>query len=191
MFVTSKKAQEFYKVSGETLRQWAIKKEIEFVTTEKGHRRYKIFCKNSENGPKKLYIYARVSSSKQKKDLKNQINFIKHHTPSKSKYTIISDIGSGINFKRKGFKTILEQVLDGNVKEIVITNRDRLSRFSFELIQSICRKFGTKIIVIDDKQNKSRQQELADDIMSVITVFTARYYGSRKYKLLTKDKNIS
>ena len=97
----------------------------------------------------------------------------------------------GINFKRKGFETILEQVLDGIVEEIVITHRDRLSRFSFEFIQSICRKFGTKIIVTNSKQDKTQQQELADDLMSVITVFTARYYGSRKYKLLTKDKNIS
>ncbi len=188
MFVTSKKAQEFHKVSGETLRQWAIKGEIEFITTKKGHRRYKIIPIGDKTEQRERYIYARVSSSKQKRDLQKQISFLTQEYPE---HKVISDVGSGISIKRKGFKTLLEQILEGNVEEIVVANKDRLSRFSFKLIQLICRKFGTRIIVANKQKTKSDNEELADDIISIITVFTAKYYGSRKYKLLTKDPNIS
>jgi predicted site-specific integrase-resolvase len=119
-----------------------------------------------------------VSSKKQENDLKHQVSFIKEKYPD---YEVLTDIGSGINPNRKNFKTLLDRILDGTVKEVVVAHKDRLSRFSFDIIQLICRKFGTKLIVIDDKENKEPAEELTEDLMSVITVFSARYYGSRKY----------
>lgn len=188
MYVSSKKAQEFYKVSGDTLRLWANAKKIPYTTTKGGHRRYRLE-KNIINEPQRLsFIYARVSSYKQKNDLRKQIEFIQQKFPN---YKVLYDIGSGIKFNRPKFKTILEAVLDGKVKEIVVANKDRLSRFSFEFIQFICNKFKTKITVLDDITNKSPNQELADDLMSIITVFSARYYGMRRYNVLQKNKDIS
>lgn len=178
MFVSSKKAQEFYDVSPETLRQWAIRGEIEFITTNGGHRRYKVICSNNNENERKSYIYARVSSKKQEDDLKHQVSFIKEKYPD---YEVLTDIGSGINPNRKNFKTLLDRILNGTVKEVVVAHKDRLSGFSFDIIQLICRKFGTKLIVINDKENREPAEELTDDLMSVITVFSARYYGSRKY----------
>lgn len=178
MFVSSKKAQKFYDVSPETLRQWALRGEIEFITTNGGHRRYKVICSNDNKNERKSYIYARVSSKKQEEDLKHQVVFIKKKYPN---YQVLTDIGSGINPNRKNFKTLLDKILDGTVKEIVVAHKDRLSRFSFDIIQFICRKFGTKLIIINEKEDKEPTEELTDDLMSVITVFSARYYGRRKY----------
>ena len=89
MFVSSKKAQKFYDVSPETLRQWAIREEIDFITTRGGHRRYKIISKNDNKNERKSYIYARVSSKKQEEDLKHQVSFIKTKYPN---HEILTDI---------------------------------------------------------------------------------------------------
>ena len=178
MFVTSQKAQKYYSVSHETLRQWAIKGEIEFTSTSGGHRRYKIIRPIDNKVGKKSYIYARVSSRKQENDLKRQIAFAQKKYPN---HTVISDIGSGINEKRKGYKALLDKVLEGSVKEIVVAHKDRLSRFGFDLIKFICSKFGTKIIIIKNCKPKHEYQELTEDLMSIVTVFTARYHGKRKY----------
>jgi putative resolvase len=189
MFVTSKKAQEYYKVAGETLRSWALRGEIEFKTTAGGHRRYKIMCPEDRENNRKSYIYARVSSKKQDADLQQQIKYLSEKYPE---HEVVSDIGSGINPNRKGFKALLDKILSSTVREIVVAHRDRLSRFSFEFISQICKKFGTKIKVLgDEPDSKTPSEELAEDLMSIITVFTARYYGSRKYNLLKEDKDLS
>lgn len=180
MFVAPKEASKYYQVTKETLRLWSEKGKVEFITTSGGHRRYKIKLTDSitKLQDRKSYIYARVSSRKQESDLKTQINYLQSRYPN---HELITDIGSGINEKRKGYKALLEQVFTGTVKQIVVAHKDRLSRFSFDLFQSVCSKYGTKIIVAREEEDKNGQQELTDDLMSVITVFTARYYGKRKY----------
>ena len=181
MYVSSKDAQAFYKVSSETLRRWSIDGKLDFIITPGGHRRYKLVPQNVNKVKLQSFIYARVSSKKQEDDLNRQIKFAQNKFP---KYKVISDIASGINFKRKGFKTILEQVLKGNVKEIVVTHKDRLSRFGFDLFQFICKKNGTKITILNDRDSKDESNELTDDLMAIITLFTSRYKGKRKYNLL-------
>lgn len=177
MYVTPKEAQKYYKVSRDTLRRWADKEKISFKITEGGHRRYAI---EEKKETRKKIIYARVSSKKQERDLQRQIRVLKNKYPS---YRIIKDIGSGINYKRKGFKTLLELILSNDVEEIVVYSKDRLSRFSMPLIEDICQHYNTKItIVSNESNNKSEQEEFAEDIISIITVFTARVYGRRKYK---------
>lgn len=178
MFVSSKEAQKFYNVSPETLRLWAEKGEIEYQKTKGGHRRYKIINRNKKPGCRKSYIYARVSSKKQEKDLKSQIKFLQEKYP---KHKVLSDIGSGINTRRKKFKTLLDRLLDGNVEEIVVAHKDRLSRFNFDIIQFICKKLGTRLIVVNEEREKEPNEELAEDLMSIVTVFSARYHGRRKY----------
>ena len=101
-------------------------------------------------------------------------------------YKLISDIGSGINFKRQGLITILDSCLQNNIGEVVIAHKDRLSRFGFDLIKLIIEKAGGKITIINDEQNKSTEQELAEDLLSIIHIYSCRQMGKRKY---TNTKN--
>lgn len=178
MLLKPREAAEYFNVSKTTLRRWANEGKIDYIRTAKNHRRYKVENKdNREN-----FIYARVSSSKQKKDLERQVKFLK----SKYKdYTVITDIGSGANFNRKGLQLLMGKVIKNNVGTIAIAYKDRLSRFGYDFFEWLCCKFGTRISV---EKNKSRnaEQELAEDIVTIITHFSAKYHGSRNY---TKREN--
>ena len=138
---------------------------------------------------KRKIIYARVSSKKQEEDLKRQIEFLKSQ---RSDYEIITDIGSGINFNRKGLKTILEQSMLGNVKEVVIAHKDRLCRFAFDIIRQVIEFNNGKIIILCEEKFKSPEQELAEDLLSIVHIFSCRQMGKRKYRVKdNKDSNLS
>ena len=185
MYVKPAEARKHYKVSNDTLRRWAKNGRIMFKVTEGKHRRY--FIPDPKNSQK--IIYARVSSSKQKSNLENQVNFLKKKYPE---YTLITDIGSGINFKRKGLWKILEQLFQGDVQEVVVTSSDRLTRFGFDLFKKIFHKFGSQLTVINADKYKSPQEELAEDLLSIVTIFTAKHHGQRRYKIEDdEDKDIS
>jgi predicted site-specific integrase-resolvase len=138
-----------------------------------------ILDKNEQPLQKQNFIYARVSTKKQMDDLSRQIEFLRR--PEYSEYILIEDIGSGINFKRKGLSTILDSCLQNNIGEIVIAHRDRLCRFGFELIESLVTKAGGKITVLNNSENKSSEQELADDLLAIIHVFSCKQMGRRSY----------
>lgn len=106
-------------------------------------------------------------------------------------YEVISDIGSGINFKRKGLQTILELTFRGCLQTIVVAHRDRLTRFAFELFEFIFKQHNVTLEVMSSQDNEQPINELAQDLLAIITVFTARYYGSRKYNVLKKAKDLS
>ena len=127
------------------------------------------------------YIYARVSSKKQLEDLHRQVEFLQSRKPKYVNYTVITDVGSGINFKRKGLKTILDSCLQGRINEVVIAHRDRLCRFGFELLQFIVERCNGRIIVIDNSTNQTTEQLLADDLLSIIHIYSCRKMGSRRY----------
>lgn len=118
------------------------------------------------------YIYTRVSSKKQLDDLSRQIEYIQTRRPEYNSYTLVSDVTSGINFKRKGLQTILDSCLHGIIGEVVIAHRDRLCRFGFDLVKIIIEKSGGKITVLDDEKNKSSEQELAEDLLSIVHIYT-------------------
>lgn len=178
-YVTPKEAAEKLKVSRDTIRRWAIDGKIKHITTEGGHRRYLIEDKRKEE--RENIIYGRVSSKKQEGELLNQTKLLQDKYP---KHTLIEDIGSGINFKRKGFRGILEKVFSKSIGEVVVAYPDRFSRFGFELFQWIFEQHGSSLKSINDEQERSEEQELAEDIMSIITVFSARYHGRRNYNKL-------
>ena len=184
MFVTPKEASEYYKISKESLRLKAISREIEFITTSGGHHRYKIIPHDAVKIDRKKIIYARVSSSKQKKDLDKQIKFIKQKFPE---YTVIKDIGSGFNFQRTGFISLLEQVMSGKVQKIAIAHNDRLTRIGFEFILFICKNFNTELTVLSNKNHKEPKDEFTNEFISVITHYTSKFYGMRKYNLQSKN----
>jgi predicted site-specific integrase-resolvase len=96
---------------------------------------------------------------------------------------VVEDTGSGINWKRKGLKTILGQSMSGDIEEVVVAHRDRLCRFGFELIEWILESNGVKLTVLDRENSKSPDEELTDDILSIIHVYSCRKMGQRRYKV--------
>jgi predicted site-specific integrase-resolvase len=139
------------------------------------------FDKNNYN-PKQNYIYVRVSSKKQLDDLSRQTLYIQSSDPKYITYNVISDIASGINFKRKGLQTILDSAMQGNIGEVVVANKDRFSRGAFDLIQFIIERSGGKITILDHEETRTTEQELAEELLSIVHVYSCKQMGKRRYK---------
>ena len=188
MFIPSRKAVKHLGVCANTLRKWADDGKIKYIRNPAGQRLYDVSSIEQSSSTCKSFCYCRVSSHKQKDDLDRQKEFMRKQYPS---HEIVFDIGSGINFKRKQFLWLLEQASLGNVKEVVVAHRDRLCRFGFELIEWFFLKHNVKLMVLDDSTS-SPQQELVADLLSIITAFSRRVHGLRKYsETLKKDKVLS
>jgi putative resolvase len=140
--------------------------------------RDRVSFSRQREGWKRRICYARVSSVHQKEDLERQVEDLRRKCPN---HEIIQDIGSGLNWHRKGFEKMMKDVMDGKVEEIVCTHKDRLCRFGFELVEMICQKFGVSITVLNVNNTKSQdyQQELAEDLLAVVNVFVAKNNGKR------------
>jgi predicted site-specific integrase-resolvase len=191
-YVTGSTAREMLKITAETLRSWDKKGKIGAIKTPSGQRRYNLKDINDILGiapsfkQKRKICYCRVSSKKQMDDLERQKDFFRQEYPN---HELVTDIGSGINWKRKGLKTILEQSMLGNIEELVVAHRDRLCRFPFELIQFIFETNNVKLMVLDTTTGESGNSELADDILSIIHIYSCRSMGKRRYKS-KKDKDL-
>lgn len=189
-YVTPKVAAVHFNVTTTTLQSWANEGKIECKTLASGHRRYKIEdeieSKPTKPAGNRTIIYCRVSSFKQRADLVRQIGYMREKYPT---YDVITDVGSGLNYKRKGFKRILEQLLLGNIQEVVVAYKDRWCRFGYEHFEWLFTKHSAKLIAVDSDQIKSKQQELTEDLMAIVGIFNARYNGSRKYDN-TKGKDL-
>lgn len=193
---------EASKISGigiQTLRVLFDQKKIAGYKTSSGTRKFDIRCLqemcnnfNDDNKEQKIqrknFIYTRVSSKKQMDDLSRQIEYMSR--PEYDDYILVQDIASGINFKRKGLQTILDACLQGIIGTVVVAHKDRLSRFGYDLIELLVTKAGGKIKILGDNKTKTSEQELADDLLSIIHIFSCRQMGKRKYKNCT-DSNIS
>lgn len=180
------KAAEILGISVVTLRRWEKSgKLISAFRTFGNHRRYKIIdvLKISNKNERVNIAYARVSSHDQKKDLETQVEFLDNHlkTNSVKNIKIIKDLGSGLNFKKKGLNQLLNLLIASKVDTLYLTHKDRLLRFGSELIFNIASKFGTKIVIINDKK-LTFEEQLAADVLEIITVFSAKLYGSRSHK---------
>ncbi|CAM9957708.1 unnamed protein product, partial [Pylaiella littoralis] len=119
-----------------------------------------------------------VSSSKQKDDLKRQEESFRESHPD---HEIIKDIGSGINFKRRGLLRMVDSILQGNVEEVVVAHKDRLCRFAFDFLEWICKRGDTNLVV-QEQVIRSTEQELTEDLVAIIHVFSCKLHGSRRYK---------
>ena len=127
---------------------------------------------------KKRICYCRVSSRKQNSDLERQINLMQLNYPN---YEIISDIGSGLNFKRKGLEKIIDMAIKGDIEEVVITYKDRLARFGYDLIEMILNKYSkATITIINQDKYQTKDEELVKDIISIMNVYVAKINGMRK-----------
>jgi len=190
-FVSIREASRLTGLGNQTIRKMADDGTLRCYKTPAGQRRIDIqsiqeLCSTVSNVSKELtfskknFIYARVSTKKQVDDLSRQLDFLQQ--PQFTGYTVVTDIASGINFKRKGLETILESCLQRNIGEIVVAHKDRLCRFGYELIEQLVIKAGGKITVLGDNgNNKSDEQELTDDLLAIIHVFSCRQMGKRSY----------
>jgi excisionase family DNA binding protein len=186
-YLRPKEVCEMLNICDKTLLKWDSEGKVKSIRTKGNQRRYLLSCISScgaETIPGKRKIcYCRVSSQGQKDDLERQKQYFRTKYPD---YEIISDIGSGLNFNRKGFNSILESAIKGNISEIVVTHRDRLCRFGFGLIERIIFENSNGTIVVLDKGETSPEKELVNDLISIITVFSARLYGLRSHSLRKK-----
>lgn len=134
----------------------------------------------TDSSPERVTIgYCRVSTKKQIDDLNRQMEAVKLYMASKGyQFQMITDIGSGINYKKAGLTQLIQLVTSGKVKRIVLLHKDRLLRFGFELIETICEEFHTKIEIIDSTP-KSDEQEIVEDMLQIVTVFSAKLHGKR------------
>jgi len=186
--LTSKNASEFLGVHPNTLRSWADEGKIQYIRTPSGQRLYDVesFTKGCKS--RRKIIYCRVSSKNQQNDLNSQIEFVRAKYPG---HELITDIASGLNFKRKGFTSLLDAVLSGDVKEIVVAHKDRLCRFGFELVQFLADKKSCRIVVLDESK-VSPNEELVRDLLSIVHVFSCKIYGLRKYhSKIKQDPDLS
>ena len=176
-------------VSAQTLRNWEKSgKLIPDYKTSSGYRYYSqeqvdAITGNKINIKNRITIgYCRVSSVKQKNDLERQVQNVKTYLLAQGKpFEIIEDIGSGINYNKKGLLELLQKVIDHKVEKIVVLYKDRLLRFGYELFENIAKSYGTSIEVIDNTE-KTEQQELIEDLVQIITLFSCRLQGKKAKK---------
>lgn len=170
----------------ETLRNWEKKNIlIPSYRTKAGYRMYSeeqlIEVLQKEKPSERINIgYCRVSANHQKDDLERQVALMESFLSSQGrKFKIIQDIGSGINYKKKGLKTLLQDVSINIVDTVFVLHKDRLVRFGYELIEDFCRLHGTKIDIINQSDDNPAEEELVEDIMNIIHVFSCRLNGRR------------
>lgn len=193
-FVGGKKACEILGVSTQTLYNWDKSGKIETIRTAGGHRKYNVEKYLSGQGKKtkeeqlikitnnkKLNIcYVRVSTVGQKDDLKRQKEYMIKKYP---KYEIIEDIGSGINFNRRGLRRIIKLAISGHINKLVVAYKDRLTRFGFDLIEDLIKEYSDGVILVDnERKEKEPKEELVEDVLQILNVYTAKLNGLRKSK---------
>jgi len=175
-------------VSQDTLRRWERAGKIVVERTARGHRRFdlsKLLGKTSLNiNSKKLTLaYARVSSHDQKNDLDRQVQVLENFCSANGwVYEMIQDLGSGLNFQKRGLKKLIQNICSGKMDRLVLTHKDRLLRFGSELVFSLCEQFGIEVVIMNRSEESTFEDDLVQDVLEIITVFSARLYGARSRK---------
>jgi excisionase family DNA binding protein len=182
-------AAEVLGVSITTLRRWEAEGRLIAEHTPGGHRRYDLAklrpeqYRASREGDRKTIAYARVLSHDQKDDLERQKQVLELYCARQGwTFEVVADLGSGMNDNKKGLKTLLSQIIDGSVGRLVISHKDRLLRFGAELVLAICEAKNVEVVIINQGEDTTFEEDLAKDVLEIITVFSARLYGSRSHK---------
>lgn len=146
----------------------------------------------TEKDNRQTVIYARVSTRNQKEDLQNQVAFLRQFCNAKGMIVdqCIEEYGSGLSYNRKKWNQLLEEVMEQKIKTIVVTHQDRFIRFGYDWFERFCEKFHTTIVIVNNEE-LSPQEELVQDMISILHVFSCRLYGLRKYKnQIKRDEEI-
>lgn len=175
-----------------TLRKWEASGELLPARKTLGGTRYYDLTELLQLGDVDAPTvgYCRVSSTDQKADLVRQHEMLEAYCAAKGwRSEIIRDLGSGMNYRKKGLQQLLEMILRKKMRRLVISHKDRLLRFGAELVFALCELQGIEIVIIHKGEQPSFEEELAQDVLEIITVFSARLYGSRsrKHKKLMQD----
>jgi len=188
MYVPGRKASKLLGLHQNTLRRYADNGKIEYIRNGAGQRRYNVQSYIHGKSAPVTVCYCRVSSYKQKDDLARQIVYMQEQFPNAE---IIKDIGSALNYKRKGLQTILDRLLCGAKLTLIVAYRDRLCRFGYELFKYLIEANGGQLLVLND-DTSSPEQEFTRDLLSILHVFSCRMYGLQKYvDQIKKDKTLS
>lgn len=178
-------------VSVDTVRRWADTEKLKSVRAPSGHRRFyladikRLTPRELKQLDERITInYARVSSHDQKQDLVRQVQVLESFSAANGwQFETIQDLGSGLNYNKKGLQKLLKRIMQGDVGRLVLTHKDRLLRFGAELVFAMCEEFETEVVIVNKSpEEKTFEQELAQDMIELITVFSARLYGSRSKK---------
>jgi len=176
-------------VSITTLRRWEATGKLAAIHTVGGHRRYDLaklkpdLFHTVSQLERSTIAYARVSSHDQKDDLERQGQVLELYCARQGwTFELVSDLGSGMNYKKKGLRRLLSSIIDGKVGRLVITHKDRLLRFGAELVFAICEAKNVEVVILNQGEDTSFEEDLAKDVLEIITVFSARLYGSRSRK---------
>jgi putative resolvase len=187
--VSIQEAAEFLGVAPQTLRRW--EREGRLLADERtpgGRRRYDLARLRPEQfrapeTARRTIAYARVSSHDQKDDLERQKQVLELYCARQGwTFEVIADLGSGMNYHKKGLKRLLDAIIDGQVGRLVTTHKDRLLRFGAELVFAICEAKNVEVVILNQGEDTTFEEDLAKDVLEIITVFSARLYGSRSRK---------
>ena len=197
-FISIQEASLIICVTTTTLRRWEKSGLLKpHHRTLGNHRRYdlqeilKLFNPEKEVKIKKTVCYSRVSNHDQKLDLERQSKVLELYAKNNNLDNVlyINDIGSGLNFKKKGLNKLINLILNQEIDKIILTHKDRLLRFGSDLLINIAKHFDIEVVILNHK-TKSFEEELASDVLEIITVFSAKLYGSRSHKNKKLCKNI-
>jgi excisionase family DNA binding protein len=204
-YIGGKEASQLLGVHQRTLYQWEKAGKIDTIRTPGNKRLYNVesFLKEKElvnedndvtekikNITDKVKLsYCRVSSIGQKNDLERQKEEVLSLYPN---HIMITDIGSGLNLNKRGIRKIIKLAIEGKIEELVITYKDRLARFGYELIEDLIQEYSNgKIIIINEKEKQLPEEELAYDVLQIMNVFVAKMNGLRKYKKKNSTDDLS
>lgn len=184
--VSIQEAADFLGVAAQTLRRWEREgKLIPDERTAGGRRRYDLArlrpeCFHAPETARRTIAYARVSSHDQKADLERQKQVLELYCARQGwTFEVIADLGSGMNYHKKGLKRLLDEIVEGRIGRLVITHKDRLLRFGAELVFAICEAKQVEVVILNQGEDTTFEEDLANDVLEIITVFSARLYGSR------------
>jgi len=182
-YIPLRKAVEFLGLHPNTLRKYADEGKIKSIKNEAGQRLYDVESYQRESASPAIVCYCRVSSNKQRDDLQRQVEFMQGNYPNAE---IVKDIGSGLNFKRKGLQSLLVRLMRGDKLQIVVACRDRLCRFGFEIFEFMVQQNGGSIVVLSNPVH-SPESELTTDLLAILHVFSCRMHGLRSYRQKIKE----
>lgn len=178
-------------VSTKTLRRWTDAGKIKYERSVSNQRRFyladikHLTPRDLKQLDERITVnYARVSSHDQKADLVRQVQILEAFSGSNGwQFETIQDLGSGLNYNKKGLKQLLKRIMAGDIGRLVITHKDRLLRFGSELVFAMCEEFNTEVVIVNKSLEETTFEiELETDMIELITVFSARLYGARSHK---------
>lgn len=187
MLHVSRQAAKLLGLHPNTLRKYADNGLIKHIRTPSGQRLYDVDSFTGSRSEPTTVCYCRVSSAGQRDDLESQVEFMRKSYPHGE---TVKDIGSGLNFKRKGLRAVLERAVSGERIRFVVAHRDRVARFGHELVQWVIEKAGGEFLV-HNTTVRTAEQELAEDILKILHVFSCRMYGKRRYRVNQDEANTS